>query len=197
MRCFLAVPLDEPALADAQLLHASLRERIPSVRWVRPETLHITVHFFGSIGDDEVRAGLRAIKPLADEMPSFDVTLDTLGAFPAAGRPRVLWLGASEQPQAFSAFAVACRAALRRSGFQVDDRPFRVHCTLGRPRIPWPLTSRDAWRAALDEPVRVGAFTAQRLVLYESISARGGNMYVERASFPFSSSAVAALGDRP
>ena len=184
MRCFLAVPLDEPALGDAQQVLASLRDRIPAVRWVRSETLHMTVHFFGSLGDERVLAALKAVRPIADEMPRFDVGLDTLGAFPSQGRPRVLWLGSTAQPVAFTTFATGCRGALSRAGFEVDDRPFRVHCTLGRPRIPWTPSSRDAWRAALGEPVAVRGFSAQRLVLYESISARGGNMHVERASFP-------------
>ena len=42
MRCFLAVPLREPALGAAQRTLAQLREKVDAVRWTRPETLHIT-----------------------------------------------------------------------------------------------------------------------------------------------------------
>jgi 2'-5' RNA ligase len=192
VRCFVAVPLEEPALADAQQVLGALREQVEGVRWVRPDALHITVHFFGSITDERVRSGLKAVMPVADAMPEFSATLDTLGTFPPRGRTRVLWLGASREMPMFTALVMGCRGALRRAGFDVDERPFRAHCTLGRPRDPWPQKGRDVWRAMAAQPVEVAPFSAARLVLYESVSAPGGNMYTERASFPFSAAALAA-----
>lgn len=195
MRCFLAVPLEEPALAEAQRLLASLREEVPAVRWVRPEALHVTVHFFGCIDDEQVRAGLKAVMPVVDIMPPFGLALDRLGGFPERGRTRVLWLGTSRGASLLNALASGCREALGRAGFDVDARPFRPHCTLGRPRNPWPHEGRQAWRAATEQPLVVPAFAAARLVLYESISATGGNHYVEHASFPFSTANAEAGAD--
>jgi 2'-5' RNA ligase len=193
VRCFIAVPLEAPALAGAQRLLASLREQVPGVRWVHPEALHITVHFFGNIADEQVGSGLQAVMPVADDTPPFPAGLDGLGTFPPRGRTRVLWLGASKEMPMFTALVQGCRAALRGAGFEVDERTFRAHCTLGRPREPWPQEGLDAWRAAAARPVRVAPFKAARLVLYESVSAPGGNVYTERASFPFGAS---ALGQR-
>jgi len=192
MRCFAAVPLEETALSDAQRLLASLRERVDGVRWVRPDALHVTVHFFGSIDDERVRAGLKALLPVAADMLEFRATLDRLGTFPSRGSPRVLWLGAFKEPPMLTALAMATRHALSRSGFDVERRPFRAHCTLGRPREPWTRDARDA----ASERVEVAPFTARRLVLYESTPAPGGNVYSERASFPFSAAALAAPATR-
>ena len=190
MRCFIAVPVEAPALAGAQRLLASLREQVPGVRWVHPEALHITVHFFGNIADEQVGSGLQAVMPVADDTPPFPAGLDGLGTFPPRGRTRVLWLGASKEMPMFTALVQGCRAALRGAGFEVDERTFRAHCTLGRPREPWSQEGLDAWRAAAARPVRVAPFKAARLVLYESVSAPGGNVYTERASFPFGASAL-------
>src|SRR5207302_530822 len=60
MRCFLAVPLREPALGAAQRTLANLREKVDAVRWTRPETLHITVHFFGNVDDAEFARAVAA-----------------------------------------------------------------------------------------------------------------------------------------
>ena len=185
MRCFLAVPLEEPALTAAQQQLAGLHDEVSDVRWVRPDALHITVHFFGSVTDEQTGTALAAVLPTIDATRCFALRLDALGAFPERGQPRVLWLGMSEQPPVFDDLVHRCREALSRTGFTVEERPFRAHCTLGRPRAPWPRTSQRAWRATVARGVAAMRFDASRLVLYESVHAIGGNRYVERANHPF------------
>jgi 2'-5' RNA ligase len=181
MRCFLAVPLAEPALGEAQRLQASLRARVPDVRWARPETLHITVHFFGELEASRAAAALEAISPVARRTAAFDVELERLGAFPPGGTPRVLWLGPAHDVAALYALASECTTALRDAHFDVDTRPYRPHCTLGRPRAPWSAAARQPWAAASAEPRRRMRCTASRLVLYESRSAPGGAVYTEHS----------------
>ncbi|HEY6469303.1 MAG TPA: RNA 2',3'-cyclic phosphodiesterase [Candidatus Dormibacteraeota bacterium] len=183
MRCFLAVPLADAGLAAAQRLQGALRANVTDVRWARPETLHLTVHFFGAIDDARVDAALAAVTPIANRSSPFEVVLDRLGAFPPRGTPRVLWLGPTGEIVPLSALALECRDALAAIGFEVEHRAYHPHCTLGRPRTPW----RDAARAAWDSAVTAGSaqtvsrFTARRLVLFESRSARGGAVYIEHA----------------
>ena len=185
MRCFLAVPLADLALVAAQRMQGELRERVPDVRWARPETLHLTVHFFGMI--DEVRAAtaLELVAPIARGTVPFEVALDRLGAFPSRGTPRVLWLGAARDIAPLTALALECRVALGAAGFEVEERTYHAHCTLGRPRPPWSADARAAWAAAAAADQDAIGFTASRLVLYESQSAPGGAVYTERSSFTF------------
>jgi len=185
VRCFLAVPLREPGLAVAQRTLQRLQRDIADVRWTRPETLHITVHFFGWIDDDRVRQGVDAVRPIVVETSPFTLTLDRLGQFPDRGRPRVLWLGGSKASDELTALAVATREALGSAGFAVEERPFRAHCTLGRTRDTWTLEARDRWHAVCQEPMDAAAFTADCLVLYESVTGRGGAIYMERVALPF------------
>jgi len=180
VRCFLAVPLRDPALGAAQRTLAQLRENVDAVRWTRPETLHITVHFFGNVDDADVANAVDAVTPVVGDTPPFELTLDALGAFPERGSPRVLWLGASAVSNEMTELAMRCREALDRAGFEVDARPFRAHCTLGRPRMPWPIESRAAWRDMSTHPIESNAFTADALVMYESVPSRGGAIYTQR-----------------
>jgi 2'-5' RNA ligase len=188
VRCFLAVPLAEPALAAARRLQGELKARVADVRWAHPETLHLTVHFFGALDEDRADAALGVVKPIADRTASFDAVLERLGAFPPRGIPHVLWLGPARDIARLTALALECRTELAAAGFEVEHRRYHAHCTLGRPRLPWSDTARGAWEtsvtAAADQPgIR---FTARRLMLFESLPAPGGAVYAERASLTFS-----------
>jgi 2'-5' RNA ligase len=188
VRCFLAVPLAEPGLTAAKALQNELRARIPDVRWARPETLHLTVHFFGAIEEARADAALDAVQPVAGRTSPFDVVLDRLGAFPAHAIPRVLWLGPARDSAPLTALALECRTVLDGAGFEVESRRYHAHCTLGRPRLPWSDNARSAWgewvtAAANQTEIR---FTARRLVLFDSRPAPGGAVYTERNSLAFS-----------
>ena len=186
LRCFFAVPLADPGLAAAQRLQDGLKDRVEDVRWARPETLHLTVHFFGAIEAQRAATALEVLQPIATRSAPFDVVLDQLGAFPPRGTPRVLWLGPARDMTPLTALALECRNALAGAGFEIETRRYHAHCTLGRPRVPWSETAAAAWgssvAAAVDQTsVR---FTARRLVLYESRPAPGGAVYTEHAVLP-------------
>ena len=186
VRCFLAIPLAEPGLGAAQELQRRLRERIADVRWARPETLHLTVHFFGQIEDERAFEALHLVEPVVRHSAPFDVTLDRLNSFPPRGKPRVLWLGPSLEIAPLTALALECRSVLSAAEHEVDRRPYNPHCTLGRPRLHWNDAARAAWTAATQEQPDI-RFSASRLVLYESRSEPGGAVYTERASLAFTS----------
>ena len=186
VRCFLAVPLRPPALGAAQQVLQRLRAEVDAVRWARPETLHITLHFFGSITDDRVAPALDAVQPVVSASQPFEVAIDTLGSFPERGRPRVLWLGSSVESEALQQLAASVSERLRVSAFPVDERLFRAHVTLGRPREPWTRDARAAWDQTRSRGVPRATFVADRVVLFESVTGREAAVYVERAAIPFS-----------
>jgi RNA 2',3'-cyclic 3'-phosphodiesterase len=188
VRCFLAVPLAEPGLAPAQRLLAGLRERIADIRWARPESLHVTVHFFGAIDEQRAADALHAVTPIAAHTAAFDIALDRLGSFPPRGIPRVLWVGPAHDIAPLNTLVGECRAALSHAGFDVEARPFHAHCTLGRPRSAWSDDARATWSAAAAAGVSEIRFSASRMVLYESRPAPGGAIYIERNSLGFATS---------
>jgi 2'-5' RNA ligase len=185
LRCFLAVPLAEPALGAAQRLLDGLRVRVPATRWARPESLHLTVHFFGDVDEAAALRAVEVVTPVARRTLPFDVCLERLGAFPVRGLPRVLWLGPAGDIAPLTSLARECRDVLSAAKFEVETRQYNAHCTLGRPRSSWNEEVRSAWAtevANLQTPMRC---SATRLVLYESRSAPGGAIYTERAAIPF------------
>ena len=66
MRSFLAVAVREPALSEAGRVLDRLAAEIPrrECRWVRPEGLHLTLHFFGELDEGRVGDVLAAVAPV-------------------------------------------------------------------------------------------------------------------------------------
>ena len=175
--------MTDPALAPVGEAMAALRAEIPEVRWVRPEGIHVSLHFFGRLAEEDVPRALAAAAPAAAAIRPFTVQLSGYGSFPGRGTPRVLWLGVGDGSAVLDELARGCCAGLAAAGFEVEERPFTAHCTLGRPPPEWPPASRRAWQRT-QAPV-FPPFVADRLVLFESRPGPGGSVYVERAALPF------------
>jgi 2'-5' RNA ligase len=80
----------------------------------------------------------------------------------------VLWLGVVGGLEPLAALALDCQGRLRAAGFEVEDRPFTAHCTLGRPRPGWPAAARSAWATAAARAVELPPFPVDRLTLFRS-----------------------------
>jgi 2'-5' RNA ligase len=184
MTAFVAIPVLQPALAAFQALREQLVAGVGGVRWAPAESPHITLHFFGALDDDSMARALAALRPALAEHTPFTVRLRGLGAFPSNHRPRVLWCGVDGDVDTLRAVAHDCAVALGSAGFAVEDRPWRAHCTLGRPREPWPSEALHAWRAAAAEDPCTPAFTAGHAILYESVRRSGGVRHIPRVTLP-------------
>ncbi len=143
------------------------------------------MHFFGNVEEERALSAVELVRPIAVQTVAFDIELNALGAFPPRGASRVLWLGPSRDVAPLTALALECRKVLGDAGFEVEQRAYHAHCTLGRPRVPWSADARSAWTTVVAESRPLMRFTATRLVLYESQPRSGGAMYTERASLDF------------
>ena len=167
---------------------ARLRREVDGVRWARPDGVHVSIHFFGRLAEEEAPRALGAVAPSAAATRPFEIRLGGFGAFPQRGTPRVLWLGVEAGSDPLGELAGGCREGLVEAGFEVEDRAFAAHCTLGRPRPGWPRSAQRAWRD--QEAPAFPAFVADRLVLFESRPGPGGSVYIERAALPFGAPAT-------
>jgi 2'-5' RNA ligase len=114
----------------------------------------------------------------------FTVRLSGAGAFPAADRPRVLWLGIVEGTAELAALAGTLGDRLAEHGWDRDERPFRAHLTLGRadgvPGAGRAVAALADAAAGLDV-----AWTVDRLVVYQSELGHGPPRYRPLATAPF------------
>lgn len=94
---------------------------------VHIDNLHITLAFLGYVSDaqrDCVEAVAESIS-----MTPFTLRFDHTGWFK---RPKVLWLGANETPDALMQLIASLNQGLRGCDIALDDRPFAAHLTLMR-----------------------------------------------------------------
>ncbi len=158
---------------------ARRQQGLPGARWRPPESLHITLRFFGDISEtiaDDLDAELGRIvgAPVV-------VALKGVGSFGDAGAVRAVWAGVAPDPP-LERLARCCERAARRAGLKPDTRPWRPHLTLA-------YLNRG-------EPGRVAAWIeAQGLLcsprfaclafgLYSSRLGRGGSTYRLERSYP-------------
>jgi 2'-5' RNA ligase len=134
LRLFIAVELT-PDLRQAILgLQEDLKRQLAprAVRWTNPEGIHLTLKFLGDTAPDRVAEVSRGLAAAAAGFPPFHLQVAGMGCFPNPRRPRVLWVGVPEVPQALAGLQRATELQMHRLGFPREDRPFRPHLTLGR-----------------------------------------------------------------
>jgi 2'-5' RNA ligase len=134
VRTFIAIELDKAVGAGLERVQERLREHVPSrsVRWVRPEGIHLTLKFLGDTPVDQVDVVKVAMVQAVAESWCFDVVVGGLGCFPNARRPRVVWIGLQEPTGALDALRDRIETHVAPLGFPTEKRPFHPHLTLGR-----------------------------------------------------------------
>ena len=135
VRVFVAVGIS--AEAREQLIGAveRIRQEVPQgIQWANPEGMHLTLKFLGNIPSASVGPLLECLKPVASEASPFPLHLAGLGMFPNRRKPRVLWAGVDGDLDELSSLQQASEEAINALGYPPEQRPFRPHITLGRPR---------------------------------------------------------------
>jgi 2'-5' RNA ligase len=134
LRTFIAIDLDEELRDKLGQLQAWLRDQVSprSVRWVRPEGIHLTLKFLGDTPVEQVQAVQDALAQAAAEASPFTFTVGRLGCFPNPRRPRVVWVGLQEPSGALARLQEAVEAHVAPLGFPTEKRAFSPHLTLGR-----------------------------------------------------------------
>lgn len=182
MRLFVAVPLPPDLLPGAARVLDGLRERGWPVRWVRPDSLHVTLKFFGEVLPDREGIITEMLGFAVQGTPPIRLALSGAGAFPDLQRPRVLRLDVGVGSEALELLQDRIERGGLRIGFPPEGRPFHPHVTLGRVKEGQRLPA-----AAAQTLQRIGAgpvAEASQVVLFESLQTRTGPAYLSRAEFP-------------
>lgn len=133
-RLFIAVPLPPPVVDKVKTVTASLEQEGWPVRWTSSGNAHITLHFLGETEPERSRLLEMSLGPVVAEHQAFDLRTADLGVFPTMKRPRVIWLGLYGPAHRLHTLRDAIGGLLEEFEFELDDREFHPHITLGRVR---------------------------------------------------------------
>jgi RNA 2',3'-cyclic 3'-phosphodiesterase len=129
----LEIPTDTRERISA--LVSALKPSLPGVRWLSPDSYHLTLRFLGPSSPEALAALEAPLGAAAAATPAFAVRVGGLGVFPSPRAARVLWLGLSPPPGLHD-LQKACESAAVSAGYAPEARPWRSHLTLGRWREP-------------------------------------------------------------
>lgn len=183
VRLFIAVEFPAEVCERLWDETTALREAAPSVKWVAPALMHITLKFFGErrpsarwpIGEAMARA-VWPRSPIACE-------LRTLGAFPNFRLPHVVWVGIDDGGL-LARLAADVDSALVRAGIERERRAFNPHLTLGRVRDETPREELDALRLAAERTQMSHHAVVGHVMLVRSTLGLGGPRYDVLESVP-------------
>ncbi len=136
IRSFIAVPVPPETVATLSAVQGRLRPTAGNVKWVSPDSFHITLKFLGGVEQERLRQTWQAVRAALAESPPFVFTVRGVGAFPTARRVRVVWAGVEHGRAELTELAQRVEQATLTTGFAPEGRPFQAHLTLGRVREP-------------------------------------------------------------
>ncbi len=143
-----------------------------SVRWVKPELMHVTLCFLGETAVSRLNAITQAMDTVTQKQSPLKLHLHGTGCFPNANRPRVIWAGLSGQVAELATLKQDLDAGLEPLGWKMEKRPFMPHLTLGRVKDGSNLRG-VSWEVGVEE-MMVG-ITAVHLI--ESQLTKQGPIY--------------------
>ena len=193
MRIFIGIDLDLEVRARIERFLEGVQGFAPEARWVRPESLHITLKFIGEQTAAQVEAIVTRLPRV--EAGAFEIRCAGYGFFPTAKAARVFWIGIQAGP-ALGALAATIDDAVAELGVAREDRPYSPHLTLARAGSG---SGAPKWRAA-DGPNKTftvlekrlgamgeldfGTMSAREFILYQSQLSPAGSKYTRLQRFP-------------
>jgi len=182
-RLFLAIPLPPPLVSAIEKFQKAQEVDTKSVRWTHKDNLHVSVHFFGDIDDQQLGELVDCVEEIVSATPAFELIVDQL-AFAPKGKPaRMLWLTFIQSDE-YRQFVETLRRTVKEEiGGPSDARKPSAHVTVARLR-----DSQSVEKITL-ESFRGKKFMVgvDSLILYESDL--GGNVpeYTPLQTFVFGS----------
>ena len=134
IRTFIAIELNDEHRRALSKVQMQLKEERAAkyVRWVAPDSIHITLKFLGDVDAAQMPALQRTVANACVGIAPFTLKISGVGAFPNTRRPNVIWVGAHGEVERATLLAKKLEDACEVLGFPREDREFSPHLTLGR-----------------------------------------------------------------
>jgi len=135
IRAFVAIELPGEVKSALAALQAQLRSGgHHPVKWVDPESVHLTLKFLGNIPASRAGDIIKAMQESTLGIPPFSLEVTGLGVFPNTRKVRVVWVGLGGETDVLNRLQQRIESNLVPLGFACESRPFSPHLTLCRAR---------------------------------------------------------------
>jgi len=135
IRSFIAVELPEEIKTRLEQLEAQLKSETQTrVKWVDPNSIHLTLKFLGNIDAGRTGEIIGAMEEAVKGIPPFRLAVKELGVFPNVRRVQVAWVGLSGEVDKLRQVQQRLESNLEQLGFAAESRAFTPHLTIARIR---------------------------------------------------------------
>ena len=190
MRLFVALDIDDSIRGRLEKFLDGVRGFAPEARWVRPESMHVTLKFIGEKPAETVEEIKRALSGIRAD--PIEISFRGCGFFPTSKSARVFWIGIMAGAQ-LATLAKSVDEATAAFGVPTEEHAFSPHLTLARrgsgapqPRKGDGTTStfhRLQEKLAAMAELDFGTMAASEFFLYQSQLMRGGARYTKIGRF--------------
>lgn len=133
VRAFLSIDIENQALfPHISETQSKLDTNLAKMKIVEIENIHFTLRFFGDTPlskIDEIESCLNQI-----EIEPFEIMIHGVGAFPNNRRPRVIWIGVTQNADRICNLKAEIDSHLEELGYQSERKKFTPHATIARVR---------------------------------------------------------------
>lgn len=185
VRSFISVGLSTEMKDVLRSLEDKLKAgRHTFVKWVDPESVHLTLKFLGNIPQKDIVGMVATVSRIAGPLTGFSLKVEGLGSFPNWQRPQVVWVGIGGEVNRLVALQADIEEALSALGFPRETRRFSPHLTLGRLRERVSAEERRGFAEWVQSIQFEGGLTldVREVKVMKSRLTPGGAIYNELAS---------------
>ena len=180
-RLFLAIDIAPGTVLSDAFDNIRHTLRMEKINWVRKDQMHLTLAFLGDTEENIIPGLVSGIETVIKSHHSFNLTLTGLGVFRNIHDPRVIWTGCESEKE-FQLIKTETDEVLKALAFEVEDRPFSPHLTLGRIKSMRHLNHLGQLIGVYKDTV-FQTENVRKIVLYESKLTSDGPEYTPLHKF--------------
>lgn len=151
------------------------------IKWTDPVNIHLTLAFLGDTEEGRIKSLSGMLKERCRDFGKFSFQLKGTGVFKSLQDPRVIWIGI-EPSDKLNKLNEQIVEGLKETGFQLEERLFRPHITIGRIK---------SLRDTENLKILIGRYAdkliqkvdVNEVILYESIMMPTGPLYKPLGKF--------------
>jgi 2'-5' RNA ligase len=175
IRAFLSLDIeDQDLLSQISETQNRLDTSSAKMKLVEIENVHFTLRFLGDTSIsaiDEIESSLSQIK-----FEPFNIEIVGVGAFPNSKRPRVVWIGVTQNADSVIKLKKEIDSRLKTFGHQPEGKKFTPHATIARVRY---IKDRERLARNLEElgDAHIGTMTVSKFNMKKSTLTPSGPIY--------------------
>ena len=175
VRAFLSIEIDDQALlSQIRAIQQKLDQTAAKMKIVKSENIHFTLRFFG----DTPISKLNQIKACLEgiNFDPFEIRVAGVGSFPNRRRPRIIWIGVTQNASEFIKLKATIDSSLIDVGYQPEKRKYTPHATIARVRhVKDSRRIADNLEHLADEVI--GLMTVNKVTMMKSTLTPSGPIY--------------------